>query len=234
MSDISYKKDLYEFLSGFATDQRKQKFEEVIHLRSRYVTVAVEDVYQPHNASAVLRSAECFGVQDVHIIENKNKYKPSEDISLGSHKWLSLQRHSKADDNTTACIQALRKNGYRIVATTPHKNDCLISELDLSKGKIALFFGTEIDGVSQTILDEADEFVKIPMFGFTESFNISVSAAICMYELMKRLRATDIPWQLTEAEMTEIKLEWARESVRSSDLLEEEFRKSRGMDETAK
>jgi len=225
----NYKKDLYDFLSGFITDQRKKKFEEVIRLRSRYVTVAVEDVYQPHNASAVLRSAECFGVQDVHIIENKNKYKPSEDISLGSHKWLSLQRHSKAEDNTTACINELRKNGYRIIATTPHKDDCLVSELDLTKGKVALFFGTEIDGVSQTILKAADEFVKIPMFGFTESFNISVSAAICMYELMQRLRSSEVNWQLSEEEMIEIKLEWAKESVRSSDLLEEEFRKSKGM-----
>ncbi len=223
-----YKKELYDFLSGFITDQRKKKFEDVIHQRSRYVTVAVEDVYQPHNASAVLRSAECFGVQDVHIIENRNKYNPSEDISLGSHKWLSLQRHAKAENNTLACIQSLRKSGYRIIATTPHKNDCLISELDLSKGKVALFFGTELEGVSQTILDEADGYVKIPMFGFTESFNISVSAAICMYELMTKLRTTNLDWQLTEEEMLDIKLEWAKESVKSSDLLEEEFRKKMG------
>ena len=197
------KKELYDFLSGFITEERKKKFEDVIRLRSRYVTVAVEDVYQPHNASAVLRSAECFGVQDIHIIENKNKYNPSEEISLGSHKWLSLLRHSKAENNTLSCIQSLRKNGYRIVATTPHKNDCLLSEFDLSKGKVALFFGTELEGVSETILKEADEFVKIQMFGFTESFNISVSAAICMYELMTKLRNTNLNWQLSEAEILE-------------------------------
>lgn len=221
----NYKKELYEFLTGFITEQRKKKFEDVIHLRSRYVTVAIEDVYQPHNASAVLRSAECFGVQDVHIIENKNKYNPTEDISLGSHKWLTLQKHSGSENNTIACIRSLREKGYRIVATTPHKDDCLVSELDLSKGKIALFFGTELEGVSQTILQEADEFVKIPMYGFTESYNISVSVAICMYELMTKLHKTDLKWQLSEEEMLEIKLEWAKESVKSSDLLEEEFRK---------
>lgn len=225
----NYKKELYEYLSGFATEQRMQKFEEVIHQRSRYLTVVVEDVFQPHNASAVLRSAECFGVQDVHIIENTNKYKPSSDISLGSHQWLTLTRHSKSDNNSLSCMKSLKEKGYRIVATTPHKDDCLISELDLSKGKIALCFGTEIDGLSETIMKEADEFVKIPMYGFTESFNISVSAAICMYELSKRLRESKIKWQLSEEEMLEIKLDWVKESVRSSDLLEKEFRKMKGI-----
>ncbi|MSP69476.1 MAG: TrmH family RNA methyltransferase [Bacteroidetes bacterium] len=223
----NYSKELYEYLSKFATEQRMEKFESVIQERTRYLTIVVENVYQPHNASAVLRSAECFGVQDVHIIENSNKYNPSADISLGAHQWLSLTRHGKTENNSLSCIQALKKNGYRIVATTPHKNDCLISEIDLSKGKIALFFGTEIDGLSDTILNEADEFVKIPMYGFTESFNISVSAAISMYELMKRLRESKIEWRLTAAELLALKLDWVKESVKSSDLLEKEFRKQR-------
>ena len=223
----NYSKELYEYLSKFATEQRMEKFESVIQERTRYLTIVVENVYQPHNASAVLRSAECFGVQDVHIIENSNKYNPSADISLGAHQWLSLTRHSKKENNSLSCIQALKKNGYRIVATSPHKNDCLISEIDLSKGKIALFFGTEIDGLSDTILNEADEFVKIPMYGFTESFNISVSAAVSMYELMKRLRESKIEWRLTAAELLALKLDWVKESVKSSDLLEKEFRKQR-------
>lgn len=225
----NYKQELYEFLSGFVTDQRRQKFEEVIHQRTRYITVAVEDVFQPHNASAVLRSAECFGVQDVHVIENKNKYNPSADISLGSHQWLTLTRHTKSENNSLSCIKALKSQGYRIVATTPHTKDCLVSELDLTKGKIALFFGTEIDGLSETIMNEADEFVKIPMSGFTESFNISVSAAICMYELTKRLRESDIEFALTEEEMIDIKLGWMMESVKSSKLLVKEFRKQKGL-----
>ncbi len=223
----NYSKELYEYLSKFATEQRMEKFESVIQERTRYLTIVVENVYQPHNASAVLRSAECFGVQDVHIIENSNKYNPSADISLGAHQWLSLTRHSKTENNSLSCIKALKKNGYRIVGTSPHKNDCLISEIDLSKGKIALFFGTEIDGLSDTILNEADEFVKIPMYGFTESFNISVSAAISMYELMKRLRESKIEWRLTAAELLALKLDWVKESVKSSDLLEKEFRKQR-------
>ncbi|CAN5129633.1 RNA methyltransferase [soil metagenome] len=225
----NYKQELYDFLIGFVTEARKIKFEEVILERTRYVTVAVEDVFQPHNASAVLRSAECFGVQDVHIIENKNKYNPSSDISLGSHQWLTLTRHTKSENNSLACIKSLREKGYRIVATTPHTNDCLINELDLSKGKVALFFGTEVDGLSDDIMKEADEFVKIPMYGFTESFNISVSAAICLFELTKELRESEIKFGLSEEEMLDIKLDWVKESVKSSDLLEKEFRKKKGL-----
>ncbi|MDQ3111360.1 MAG: RNA methyltransferase [Bacteroidota bacterium] len=225
----NYKQELYNYLSGFATEQRTKKFEDVIRQRTRYITVAVEDVFQPHNASAVLRSAECFGVQDVHVIENKNKYNPSADISLGSHQWLTLTRHTKSENNSLSCIKALKSQGYRIVATTPHTKDCLVSELDLTKGKVALFFGTEIDGLSETIMNEADEFVKIPMTGFTESFNISVSAAICMYELTKRLRESDISYALTEDEIIDIKLGWMMESVKSSDLLVKEFNKQKGI-----
>jgi tRNA (guanosine-2'-O-)-methyltransferase len=138
-----------------------------------------------------------------------------------------LTRHNKSDNNSLACIKALKENGYRIVATTPHTNDRLVSELDLSKGKVALFFGTEIDGLSETIMKEADEFVKIPMYGFTESFNISVSAAICMYELTKRLYASEIQYELSEEEMLDIKLNWVKESVKSSELLIKEFEKKK-------
>ena len=226
----NYTAELYEYLCNFLSEERKQKFEKFAALRTRYVTLALEDIFQPHNASAVLRSAECFGVQDVHVIENRNRYNPNPDVVLGANKWLTLHHHRGSENNTLACIEHLKKNRYRIVATTPHKNDGLISDLDLQKGKVALFFGTEIDGVSETVLSHADEFVKIPMFGFTESFNISVSAAICMYELLPRLRKTKIPWQLSEKEAEETRLGWAKSSLNHADLLEKEFRKIKGLD----
>lgn len=225
---MNYKHDLYEFLCSFITEQRRMKFEATAEQRTRYVTVAVENIFQPHNASAVLRSAEGFGVQDVHIIESSYKYNPNPDVVLGANKWLTLHRHTRSENNSLSCIDSLRGNGYRIVATTPHKDDCLISELDLSKGKVALFFGTEIDGLSPDILNAADEFVKIPMYGLTESFNISVSAAICMYELTKRLHESDIAWQLTEEEKLDLRLAWVKETVERPDLLEKEFRKRSG------
>ncbi|HLG02709.1 MAG TPA: RNA methyltransferase [Bacteroidia bacterium] len=228
---MSDQKKLYEYLAGFLREERKEKFERNVRLRTRYVTIAVEDIYQPHNASAVLRSAECFGVQDVHIVENRNKYVPNPDVVMGASKWLSLHRYGGEKNNTLNCIRALKKNGYRIIATTPHRKDCLISELDLSKGKLALFFGTENEGLSPEILQEADEFVKIPMYGFTESFNISVSAAICLYELIPKLQRSGIHWQLSEEEQAEILMQWVRSSLQRPELLEDEFRKKQSAGE---
>lgn len=219
-----YNKALYDYLIGFISEQRKEKFENYILNRTRYVTVAVEDIYQTHNASAVLRSAECFGIQDVHIIENRNRYRPSAEVAKGAEKWLTLHYHNKHENNTQACIQHLRNEGYRIVATTPHERDQMIYDLDVSKGKIALFFGTEIEGISDEVRREADEFVKIPMYGFTESFNISVSAAICLYEIKQKL-TDELPWKLSDTEKEDILLTWVKQSVREPELLEKEFQK---------
>ena len=214
--------ELTNYLSGFVSDRRKQRLTEVLAERTRHMTVVLEDVYQAHNASAVLRSCDCFGVQDVHFIENRNKFKISEDVSMGSTQWLSITKYNAEENNTINCLQQLKNKGYRIVATTPHKNDCTIAELDVTK-PFALVFGTEIDGISQEVFDVADEFVKIPMYGFTESFNISVSAALCMYELTTRIREQKIAYQLSEKEKQEIYIEWLKASISKSDLIVKEF-----------
>ncbi|TND08916.1 MAG: tRNA (guanosine-2'-O-)-methyltransferase [Bacteroidetes bacterium] len=205
------------------SDARLAKFDENIRLRTRYITVVLEDIFQPQNASAVLRSADGFGIQDIHIIETRNTYRVNPDVALGASQWLSLHKYRGHDNNTKTCIAALREQGYRIVATTPHTDDCYIHELDLTKGKVALLFGTEIDGLSKDAIAEADEFVRIPMSGFTESYNISVSAAICMYELSKRLHASGISWQLNAEEMLKVRLDWVRSCLQRPDLVEAEF-----------
>jgi tRNA (guanosine-2'-O-)-methyltransferase len=220
---VKSKEALLNHLLGFVSDNRKKKFLELVEFRTRYLTVVMEDIYQPHNASAVLRSCDCFGIQDVHIIENKNRYQLNPDVELGSSKWLHLKKYNSAADNTPECIKTLKEKGYRIVATTPHKNDCNIEDLDIGKGKIALFFGTELHGLTDTVINNADEFVKIPMVGFTESLNISVSAAISMYQLNLKLRKSDIQWQMSKEEKLEILLNWARMSVNKPELLEKDF-----------
>lgn len=219
---------LYDYMARCISDARLEKFEQYILERTRYITVVLEDIYQPHNASAVLRSAEGFGIQDIHIIENRNRYQVNRDVALGASQWLSLNKYNGSENNTKQCIDSLRAKGYRIVATTPHTNDCLVHELDLAKGPVALFFGTEIDGLTKDVIDSADEFVRIPMHGFTESFNISVSAAICMYELSSRLRRTSIPWQLSPEEQLDIKLNWVRSSLERPELIEAEFYRING------
>lgn len=214
--------ELINYMEGFVSERRKERLQEVLAERTRHMTVVLEDVYQAHNASAVLRSCDCFGVQDVHFIENKNKFKISEDVSMGSTQWLTINKYNSEENNTVNCIKELKSKGYRIVATTPHKDDCTISELDVTN-PFALVFGTEIDGISETVFEMADEFVKIPMYGFTESFNISVCAALCMYELTTRIREQKIPYQISEAEKQEIYLEWLKTSVAKSDLIIKEY-----------
>ncbi|MBI4946537.1 MAG: RNA methyltransferase [Bacteroidetes bacterium] len=215
-------KELVNYLSGFVTANRLKRFDEVLQHRTRHLTVVLEDIYQPHNAAAVLRSCDCFGIQDVHVIENKNKFEANPDVELGSLKWLTIHKYNSKEENTADSIAALKKNGYKIVVTSPHKNDCSIEELDITK-KTALFFGTEMRGATPVAFEQADAFVKIPMVGFTESLNISVSAAISLFTLSSRLKKSKIDWKLSEEEETEIRLQWLRNTIQKPELLEKEF-----------
>lgn len=216
---------LIEHLSQFVTDRRVKLFDKILDLRTRYITIVLEDIYQAHNASAVLRSCECFGIQDVHIIENHFEYRISPDVALGSDKWLTLHRYNNPQaNNTETAIETLKSKGYRIVATTPHKNDCSLEDFDLIKGKTALLFGAELNGLSPLALDMADEYVKIPMAGFTESLNISVTAALFIHHLTGRLRKDPgVNWNLTPDEKQEIKLIWLRNTIKKSGLIEKKF-----------
>jgi len=220
-----HKKQLIQYLSGFATQRRLDTFERVLANRTRYLAVALENVFQGHNASAVLRSMDCFGIQDAHIIENEYEYRVNPDVALGASKWLTLIRHNSLAHNTLAAVSVLRRRGYRIVATTPHSRDVSLPDFNLSAGKAAFFFGTELEGLSDVLMENADEFLRVPMYGFTESFNISVSAALVFYELVRRLRASKINWGLAEEEKQDLRLEWLKQSVRHSDLLIARFMK---------
>ncbi len=222
--DLAYIQKQISYLTQFISENRKQRFDEVIEERTAHIRIVLEDIYQAHNASAVLRSCDCFGLQHVHFIENRNALKISEDVAMGSGNWLSIHRHSGQENNTLSCLEELKSMGYRIVATTPHKNDCTLDRLPVND-KFALVFGTEIDGVSPLVFEQADEFVKIPMFGFTESFNISVCAALCMYELSTRLRNSGIAYQLDEEEKTLIYRDWLLGSISKGDLILRDFDK---------
>ena len=221
------KEELIKYLVENITENRNALFDKVIEDRTNYITVVLEDIFQPHNASAVLRSCDCFGIQDVHIIENRNKYNVNPDVALGSSKWLSMQRYNEQDNNTREALRNLKKQGYRIVATTPHTNDVELYDFDVTKGKAAIVFGTELTGISDIVKEEADEFVRIPMYGFTESFNISVSAALVLQHLAHQIRISDVDWNLTYEEKLDLKLEWLRSTVKGAPLIEQEFYKRR-------
>ena len=251
------KLELIQFLSSQLTDTRLQKIKDKSQLRTKYITVVLEDIFQSHNMSAAVRSCEGFGIQQVHVIEDRNRYVVNQKVVKGAADWVNIIKHysnpkhdnfipnvdtqeleesknifesvsdkennQESFENTRSCFEKLRADGYRIVATTPHEKDKMIYDLPIETGKIALVFGTEETGLSKYAMENADEYVKIPMYGFTESFNISVSVAICLYELTKRLRASDLKWQLSEHEMIDLQLEWLRKSLPHSNLLEKYF-----------
>jgi tRNA (guanosine-2'-O-)-methyltransferase len=222
MLDSTYQKALTQYLEGFVSERRKARLKEVLDERTNHLTIVLEDVYQSHNFSAVLRSADIFGIQSINFIENRNKYKISEDVSMGSTQWLTLNRFQKHENNTKACLTDLKSKGYKIVATSLHKNSVSLQELNITQ-PIALVFGTELTGITQDVEDMADEFVKLPMYGFTESFNISVCAALCMYELSTRIRKELPDFRLSENEKTDIYPEWLKASIRKHDLIIKEF-----------
>lgn len=201
---------LLEYLEGYLTEQRKERFAEVLSQRTKHFTVATEDVYQLHNTSAVIRSCDVFGIQEVNIIEERNSKRIDREIAMGAQKWVDLNRYHSVDE----AIVDLKTKGYQIVATTPHETDAMLSDFDVTK-KSCFFFGRETEGLSQAVIDSADCFLKIPMVGFTESLNISVSAAIILQHVTSKLRQTDIDWKLTEEEQNEKRLDWCKKTIKS-------------------
>lgn len=221
--DSDLKLELVQFLRDFVTDDRWQTINEVLDKRTRHLTVVLEDIYQPHNASAVLRSCDCFGIQDVHVIENRNEFDPNKGITIGADKWISLHSYDEQEkNNTVRCYQQLKGEGYQIIATTPHEGDTTIDEIPVDQ-KTALVFGAELEGLSDYALNHADGYARIPMVGFSESFNISVGAAICLYEFSTRLRNTRDDWSLTNQEKLDLQLGWLKKSIRASDQLVQRF-----------
>ena len=210
--------NLLEYLETYLTDSRREKFINVLSQRTKHFTVATEDVYQLHNTSAVIRSCDVFGIQEVNIIEERNSKTIDREIAMGAQKWVDLNRYHKVND----CISDLKEKGYQIVATTPHTTDNLLHEFDVTK-KSCFFFGRETEGLSQEVLDAADCYLKIPMAGFTESLNISVSAAIILQHVTTKLKQTDINWQLTFEEKLEKRLDWVKKTIKSYDEIVERF-----------
>ena len=222
-NDDQLSRELTEYLGGFVSERRKRRMEEVLAWRTRFLTVGLEDLYHPHNASAVLRSCDCFGVQDVHVVESRNAYEVNRAVDMGASGWLDLHRYSES----SAALAALKQQGYRVVAATPHRDDCSLDELAVD-APLAVFFGTEELGLSEQILEAADEYVRVPMFGFTESFNISVCAALVLRELTSRLHRGNEEWRLDEEEKKALRLAWYRSSVRGVELIEQRFMAERG------
>lgn len=218
MQSLFQDENYLTYLETFITESRKEGFKRVLANRTKHFTVVCEDVYQLHNTSAVMRSCEVFGIQELNVVEYRFGKKIDKEIALGAEKWVDIHRYS----NNQNCIDNLKSRGYQIIATTPHENDCMLEDFDIAKPS-AIFFGTERHGLSQEVIDQADGYLKIPMVGFTESLNISVSAAIILQNISTRLRHSDIHWQLTEAELLEKRIDWTRKSIKDIDFVTKRY-----------
>ena len=214
MVDLEY----LAFLENILTENRKERFLQVLSKRTNHFTIAMEDIFQLHNTSAVMRSCEVFGIQQLNVIEERYTKSIDKEIAMGAQKWVDVNRF----ESISSCISNLQSKGYQIIATTPHEKDCDLDQFDITKPS-ALFFGTERDGLSEEVLQKADGFLKIPMSGFTESLNISVSAAIIIQNLMSRLHKSDIKWQLSDEEILEKRLLWAKNTIKDIKRIEERY-----------
>jgi tRNA (guanosine-2'-O-)-methyltransferase len=222
-----YDQGFLDYLKTYLSESRKSIIETVLGQRTRHFTVVLEDIFKPHNASAVLRTCDCFGLQDVHVIERTNQYKINPYVTRGASQWIDLYKYySEEGSPVLDCFGKLKSNGYKIFGTSPAPGSMSIHDLDPSE-KIALVFGNEHEGISQEVKDHADGLVHIPMMGFTESFNISVSASIFLYELTNRAKEAEIEnYFLSDDEKNSIRMKWYQSVVRRVDLHEKAYLKS--------
>jgi len=224
--DEKIPKALIEHLGRYISSERIEKIEAVLNERTHYICLVLEDINKPHNASATIRTCECLGVQNIHIIENAENESPfyaSKLVTQGASKWVDLHRYRKKNkNNTLACIAHLKQEGYRVVATSPEEDSLSLAEIPLDR-KLAIMFGNEEKGLSREAFDAADATLRLPMFGFTQSYNISVSVAIAFSQMIAKLRASNIRWRLSDKEKQQLKRLWYRRSIRAGKMIEKAF-----------
>lgn len=223
-SEVQFDQGLLEYLGQYITEHKKSVMEQVLSKRTRFFTLVLEDIYKPHNASAVIRTCDCFGIQDMHVIEKTNTYKINPYVTRGASQWVDLHKYySNEGSSVQLCFEELRSKGYKIYGTSPSPSSISIHDLDASQ-KLALVFGNEHEGISEEVKSKVDGLVHIPMLGFTESFNISVSASIFLFDLIKRAEKFNYPdFYISEEEKNILRMKWYREIVKRSDLHEKMY-----------
>ena len=212
-----------EAFYNIISEAKQEKYDTIAADRTRYITVVMENLIKDHNASAVLRSCDCFGVQDLHAIEKDVQYEIQRDIAMGSGNWVDLHSHSEGESPSIECLKKLKNQGYQIVSTSPH-TEMTVREVPLDK-PIALVFGTEVSGISDEVAEMSDHLVRLPMYGFTESFNVSVSAALALSRLRERLEGSDYNWRLSEEDQVKLKIQWSTKIIRDGEDVEQEIRR---------
>lgn len=213
---------LYQMLSEHLTERKRELFETVLNQRTRYFTAVLEDIYQAQNTSAIIRSAEAWGMQDLHVVENRFSFSHHRRIARGANDWLTMHRYNDDRNNSETCFKALKEKGYSVVVTALHHEAVPLEEIDLTK-KVAIVMGTELTGASETAIAMADQKIIIPMYGFTESLNVSVASGVIMQYISQEIRKRGCDWPLSEEEKLALKVEWARKTIYWSDHIVEMY-----------
>ncbi len=204
----------YEYLKQFLTEERLKKIEHFAPESSDFVLPVLEDVYQFRNAAAIVRSVEACGFHKVVALQEENNFEPNLKVTKGADTWVEVEKLPRNMES----FQKIKDKGYKIVVVSLENDAKILPDYEITE-PIALVFGTEMEGVSQEILDFADETLAIPMYGFTRSFNVSVAASLCMYELKQKLMKSDIDYKLNDEKLLRMKIRWTVNSIRSGEQI---------------
>lgn len=214
--------DEIKVLEKFLTTERLQRIDAVLRNRTRNLVLVLEDIYDPHNAAACLRSAEAMGVQEVHVVTQTYGFKPSPKVTNRADKWLDIIKH----ETVSGCVKHLKDRGFTVAATSFTEQSDPIHGLDFTR-PVAMVFGNEHEGVSAEMLKAADRLFFIPMLGFAQSFNISVASAIALYFAVGRRTSTfGQSGDLSPDEKDELRDLWVKRSVPMADAILDRVRES--------
>lgn len=207
---------LLEALKAHLTPERLERIESVASQRTRKITLILEDVRQEHNTGALLRTADILGVQDVHLVSQNYEARLAQAIAKGSTNWVNLIRHQdRESDNLENCLSQIKAQGYQLLVADPD-GDVALPELHYTGQPMAVLMGSEWEGVSEQAKAAADVKVGIPQYGFTQSFNVSVAAALILQQLTNSMRQSDYDWKLSEEERIDLELEWTMKRLGQS------------------
>lgn len=210
----------YEYLQTFLTPERLAKIEHYSQESSDFVLPVMEDIYQFRNAAAIVRSVEACGFHKVVAMEKENFFEPNLKVTKGADTWVEVEKMPR----TIESLKQIKNRGYKIVAVSAENNAKMLPDYKVDE-PLALVFGTEWEGTTDELLEFADETLAIPMFGFTRSFNVSVAAAICMYELKQKLLKSNIDYKLSEEKLLQLRIRWAVNSIQSGEQILERYLK---------
>ena len=186
----------------------------------------MEDLIDPHNVNAVFRTGECLGIQKFHVIDNEQHFHVGKGVSKGSTKWIDIDCYdAEGGLNSESAIQKIKDKGLRLLVTSPSAKAIPINEIDISK-PLALVIGNERDGVSDIMKRSADQLISIPMYGFTESFNVSVASAILIHSLSNRIHQEVVNWEISEQVKANYRFEWYKKSMARPDYYQKFFVKA--------